>query len=340
KSEQGKLLAASDALAHVISEDDVVGAALKAAGQIADYDFAAVALATRNGQLVIRQAVGESADEFDGLVVERGAGLAESALKNRHFLPYRGDFDPKQQMIFDRRAERPFAKMKSALVLPLIASDRPLGVLALTSRAAKAYGEEVRTTLQVMTNQLGTALANARMVKRLEELATTDGLTGLANHRVFQEELDKKFASASRFRKELSVILCDLDKFKDVNDTYGHPVGDQVIRGLAESLRRNVVRDTDLPARYGGEEFVIICEGTSTDGATKLGERIRKDLEAQTFASDKGELKVTISMGVATFPHHAHSRQDLIERADVALYAAKDGGRNQVRVWSKEMPKN
>ncbi|MCP4605082.1 MAG: diguanylate cyclase [Proteobacteria bacterium] len=339
KSEQSKLLAASKQLARALTENDVVEAALEAAGQIAPFDIAAVALVNEKGRMVVDKATGKGTEEIEGLKVSPSSSLAAAALKNRHFLPYRGEFDPKQQIIFGKKERKAFAKIRSAIVLPLVASDEPLGTLTLASRTASAYGEEVRTTLQVMTNQLGTALQNARMVKRLEEMATTDGLTNLANHRVFQEELDKKIASANRFHKELSVVLCDVDKFKDVNDKYGHPVGDTVLKGLADTLRRSVVRDTDLPARYGGEEFVVLCEGTSTDGAVKLAERIRKDLENQVFRTDKSEFNVTISMGVATFPFHARTREDLVERADAALYMAKESGRNQVQIWSKGMDK-
>jgi diguanylate cyclase (GGDEF)-like protein len=156
---------------------------------------------------------------------------------------------------------------------------------------------------------------------------------------VFQEELDRQLATATRFNNEMSVIMCDVDHFKKVNDTYGHPVGDTVLRGLSETLRRNVVRDTDLPARYGGEEFAIVCAGTDTAGALKLAERIRSDLETQTFHTEKGDLAVTISIGISTFPHHARQKATLVDRADLALYAAKEGGRNQVKVWCKELKK-
>jgi diguanylate cyclase (GGDEF)-like protein len=337
KSEQGKLLRASDALSSALKEDDVVDAALTAAEQIARFDIAAVALALPGGKQQIRKAAGEGADQLAGLVFDGGSSLAESALKTRHFLPYRGEFDPKQQVVFTGAVQQAFAGMRSALVLPLSAGEEALGTLTLATASPSAYGEDVRTTLQVLTNQLGTALLNAQMVERLEQLATTDGLTGLPNHRVFQEELDRQLAAATRFNNEMSVLLCDVDHFKQVNDTYGHPVGDTVLRGLAETLQRNVVRDTDLPARYGGEEFAIVCAGTDTKGAIKLAERIRADLEGQTFHTDKGDLQVTISIGISTFPHHARQKATLVERADLALYAAKEGGRNQVRLWSKDL---
>ena len=335
KSEQGKLLNASESLTKALTEKDVVDAALTAASQIASFEVAAVALVEGKGRQVVKKVLGEEAGALEGLSFGGSSSLACSVLKTRHYLPYRGMFDPKQQTLFSKKTQKVFSSMRSALVLPLVAGEQVLGTLTLSTSAPSAYGEDVRTTLQVMINQLGTSLQNAKMVRRLEEMATTDGLTGLPNHRVFQDELSRQIAQANRFNTETSIILCDVDKFKNVNDTFGHPVGDVVLKALGETLRRNVVRDTDLPARYGGEEFAIVCAGTDTDGAVKLAEKIRKDLEGQVFKTDKGDLSCTISMGVATFPHHARSKEDLVERSDVALYAAKEGGRNQVRVWEK-----
>jgi len=336
KSEQGKLLAASEALARALTEDDVVEASLQAAAQIAPFEIAAVAVVEEGkGRQTVRKAVGADAEELAGVSFGSGSGLASSVYKTRHYLPYRGLFDPRQQVVFNKKTQKVFERMRSALVLPLIAGEEVLGTLTIATASPAAYGDDIRTTLQVMINQVGTSLKNAIMLRRLEELATTDGLTGLPNHRVFQDELTRQLAQSVRFNTETSIILCDVDKFKNVNDTYGHPVGDMVLRALGETMRRNVVRDTDLPARYGGEEFAIVCAGTDTKGAVKLAEKIRKDLEGQVFRTDKGELRCTISMGVATFPHHARSKEDLVERSDAALYAAKEGGRNQVRVWEK-----
>jgi diguanylate cyclase (GGDEF)-like protein len=337
KSEQGKLLAASESLTRALTLDDVVAAALEASSRLAPFDIAAVALATDRGRLVVKAVRGETAEPLVGVEVADSTGLVGSVVKNHHYLPYRGEFDPAQQVVFTKKVQKAFARMRSALVLPLAAGEETLGALVLATEAPGAYPEDVRTMLQVMINQLGTALQNARMVRRLEELATTDGLTNLPNHRVFQEELDRQLAHSLRFNTETSIILCDVDKFKNVNDTYGHPVGDVVLKGIGETLRRNVVRDTDLPARYGGEEFAVICSGTGTDGAQKLAERIRRDFESQAYRTEKGELRCTISMGIATYPTHARNKEELVRRSDIALYAAKEGGRNQVRVWDREM---
>ncbi len=333
KSEQGRLLNASNALTKALSEDDVLTAALEAAAQIAQFDIAVVALTSGKDQQVLRRVKGNDAKALEGIAVGAGGSLAASVLKNRHCLPVEGKFNPAQQVIFNKETQPFFQKMRSVLVLPLGAGDGILGTLTLAAMAAGAYTKEIRTTLQVMTNQLGIALQNAQMVRRLEELATIDGLTGLPNHRVFQEELSRQLAQSNRFQNETSIILCDVDRFKGVNDTYGHPVGDRVLCGLGDVFRANVTRDTDLPARYGGEEFAVICAGTGAAGAVKLAEKIRTDLERRIFRTEKGDLRVTLSMGVATYPQHARSKEQLVERADAALYAAKENGRNQVRVW-------
>jgi two-component system cell cycle response regulator len=339
KSEQGKLLMASELLSGNPEEKDLLKAALIAVGRIVPFDLGAVALVAEDGDQVVREAAGAKSEGLVGVVVSATESLASAALKNRHYLPYRGELDPKQQILLSRQSQGLFAKMQSAMVLPLTSGETSIGTLILTSREESVFDEEVRTTLQVMTNQLGAVIENARMYQKLKELATTDGLTGLPNHRIFQESLDKKLASSTRFGNRMSVIFCDVDHFKNVNDTFGHPVGDLVLKRLSSILKKEVVRDTDLPARYGGEEFAIICEGTDTEGAVQLAERIRKEFEKEVFQTDKGRLQVTISMGIATYPIHARGKKELIELADTALYAAKEGGRNQVRAWKKGMHK-
>ena len=182
-----------------------------------------------------------------------------------------------------------------------------------------------------LANQLAVSLSNAQAVKRLEEMATTDGLTGCLNKRAFLEELDRKLRSATRFGRQLSLIVTDIDHFKSVNDTYGHATGDVVIKELGALLRR-VKRETDIVARFGGEEFCVLCEETDTEGARLLAERVREELGGTTFQTELGELRVTASLGVATYPEHADDGGGLFEASDKALYAAKHGGRNQVCV--------
>jgi diguanylate cyclase (GGDEF)-like protein len=174
------------------------------------------------------------------------------------------------------------------------------------------------------------------MVKRLEEMATTDGLTGLFNKRALTEAGMQKLKSAGRFKKPLSLLVCDIDHFKRVNDTHGHDMGDLVIRGFGEVLKRTK-RDTDVVGRFGGEEFVIVCEETDAEGAALLAERVRSELEATSFHTESGPLSVTCSVGVATYPSAGADWDTLFKSSDEALYASKRGGRNRVTVWSPRL---
>jgi diguanylate cyclase (GGDEF)-like protein len=166
----------------------------------------------------------------------------------------------------------------------------------------------------------------------IETLATTDGLTGLYNHRRFQEKLSEEFKRLSRYSSPVSLILSDIDYFKKVNDTYGHPVGDLVLKGVSEIIREEI-RDMDVPARYGGEEFAVILPGTDAEGVKNIAERLRKAVMDKTFFADDKSLKVTMSLGIATAPVDAKSKEELIEKADQALYNAKHSGRNRSVLW-------
>jgi two-component system cell cycle response regulator len=163
------------------------------------------------------------------------------------------------------------------------------------------------------------------------EMAVTDGLTGLHNRRYLDSHLQTLFDRAVTRRRSLSVMITDLDRFKNVNDTYGHNGGDEVLREFARRLRKNV-RGIDLACRYGGEEFVVVMPDTDGPVAEKVAERIRAEIAGTPFAIGKdGEtLEVTISIGVSTLRHVNDSVENLMKRADVALYEAKSGGRNRV----------
>lgn len=161
-------------------------------------------------------------------------------------------------------------------------------------------------------------------------LATTDSMTGLKNHRYFQEQMLASIEKANRTQQSFSLLLMDIDHFKKFNDTYGHLCGDEVLRQVAKKLR-NTVRSVDLVARYGGEEMAIILDKTSTTEAMIVAEKVRKTMADEPFRLMEGlERQVTISIGVSTYPYHGKSPAELIEFADQGLYRAKKSGRNQV----------
>jgi len=166
---------------------------------------------------------------------------------------------------------------------------------------------------------------------RLRELAFRDGLTGLFNHRYFQDLMDKEVSRAVRYKRAFSLILFDIDHFKKVNDTYGHPAGDIVLKTLGRELEI-IVRKSDVAARYGGEEFVVVLPETDLKGAAILAERLRSLVEFLTIPADGVDLKVTISIGVSCFDPDTSSmsKAEIIEAADKALYRSKHDGRNRV----------
>jgi len=169
-----------------------------------------------------------------------------------------------------------------------------------------------------------------RQKEELERISRTDALTGLDNRRHLEERLEEQFEHAKRLHEHFAVVMCDLDKFKSVNDTYGHQAGDEVLRQCARILKGEA-REIDRVGRYGGEEFMLVLPGAQPDSAVTFAERVRKAVEAHTFTFDGGTLRRTMSLGVAGWPHSKLARSDdLVRAADDALYVAKETGRNRV----------
>ncbi|MDI3284890.1 sensor domain-containing diguanylate cyclase [Polyangium sp. 15x6] len=335
KVEQGRLYRAVESLNAATTEAEVVEAGLRTAREITSVDFAAVTLYDESQKAhEIRAVSGGDEANLVGQQYKKNAGLVSMALENKHPLPYRGEYDEKRQIVFTKKLAPP--SMPSMIVLPMLVHDKPLGTLVLGSRRRAAFGDAARSTLEVLTSHVAVSLANARMMRRLEEMATLDGMTGLYNKRAMLEIADQKIKAAKRFGRKLSVLVTDIDHFKKVNDTYGHDAGDVIIKGLGEVLRRER-RATDATARFGGEEFVVICEETDARGAMLLAERVREELGKTIFHAPKpgpdGQpvtIRVTCSIGVASFPEAGETWDDLFKAADEALYASKRGGRNRV----------
>ncbi|MEW6110232.1 MAG: sensor domain-containing diguanylate cyclase [Nitrospirota bacterium] len=221
----------------------------------------------------------------------------------------------------------------SIIALPIFYENNALCILVMLSRQKEFLDAFQLELLKVLCNQASTSIANAKLHAEIEKMATTDGLTGLFNHRLFQEKLSEELKRLNRFSGPTSLLLTDIDYFKRINDTYGHPVGDLVLGDIAKVLRETI-RDIDIPARYGGEEFAAILPGTDSEGAKRIAERLRKAVMSTSFTSDGRSFNVTLSIGIATSPSDARSKEELIEKADQALYHAKHNGRNQSVLWS------
>ena len=230
KREQETLYRVSQPSAQRLPKTRSWRSGLAAAEEIVPHDFGAITEYQPEGRRhVVRRAVGERALDFQGLRFRDNTSLTAMVVKNRHYLPYRGEFDPKQQVLFTKKAK--LKGMESLLVLPLVAREEPIGTLIVAAKDSSAFGTSVRETLQALANQLAVAMANARAVRQLEEMATTDGLTGCLNKRALLDQMEQKLMAAQRFGRKLSLIVTDLDHFKAVNDTYGHAAGDRVLEG-------------------------------------------------------------------------------------------------------------
>jgi diguanylate cyclase (GGDEF)-like protein len=185
-----------------------------------------------------------------------------------------------------------------------------------------------------LATSAGLAIEKLQIIEQANALATHDGLTGLINHRQFQALLKDEITRAIRYSDPLSLVLCDIDFFKKVNDTYGHPFGDTVLREVSARLRENVRDGVDVVARYGGEEFALVLVKTDAQKAIETVERIRQQIESRFLKSPHGEdIHVTMSFGIAVYPKHAKQIDALIQKSDKALYRAKENGRNRVEIF-------
>lgn len=224
--------------------------------------------------------------------------------------------------------------MPSKACAPLKHGEKVLGIINIEkfSESVKIEQEEIRM-LELISTLTSVAIENANLFKKTEMLANTDGLTKLYTRRYMENFLDTELEKSRRYNHPLSVIISDIDHFKKFNDTYGHQIGDFVLEETARVLK-NAVRNVDLPVRYGGEEFFAVLPETDYKGAFVFAERYRKLVEAKEYNDAKTghKLKVTISIGVASFPLHTKEKTELIKKADSALYMAKEQGRNRVKV--------
>ncbi len=227
-----------------------------------------------------------------------------------------------------RFSKSTFASNISSLIcVPLVAKGEAIGVINITNKKNnKLFNKQDLEFIEALANQAAIAIDNAK----LYELATKDGLTKLYIYRHFCSLLETELTRAKRYKHVLSLLMMDIDNFKHINDTYGHLVGDKVLKEIAITIK-NTIRTIDIPARYGGEEFTVILPETSAKDARIIAERLRKnigDIEVNIDASTI--IKLTISIGIAEFPLNADKEKELIDMADKALYEAKRNGKNCV----------
>jgi diguanylate cyclase (GGDEF)-like protein len=228
----------------------------------------------------------------------------------------------------------PDAKPQGVVAVPMLVNESVLGMIEV--RGAKLLPGLTETKsrfFEVMASTAANALRNAQLFEEVEQRARTDYLTSLPNHRFFQATLAVELGRAQRHNRTLSLLMIDLDYLKTVNDKFGHPSGDMVIRKIADVIR-TTCREIDFAARYGGEEFTVILPDTPMVGAVQVADRIRERIAAEQFS---GIGNVTASIGVSNYPLNAATKEDLIRVADQALYVAKKEGRDRVSYSNVQM---
>ena len=212
------------------------------------------------------------------------------------------------------------------LRFPVTAGRESFGTLVLVG---ERFGKDQCETATWLVGHAAIALANVRKHRTVEKQALVDPLTGLANRRLAEGALETEVARAGRFDEPLALLMSDLDDFKQINDRWGHPFGDEVLREFATALAESI-REIDLAGRWGGEEFAVMLPGTDLEGGAALAERIRANLRERSIVAPDGELvTITASFGVAAYPE-VQGKDELVGAADAALYEAKRAGKDRV----------
>ncbi len=222
---------------------------------------------------------------------------------------------------------RMFAESASRMSIPLISFGQTLGVITLHSSQKNAFRESEMQSLESVADICASSIQNAHYVERIRQLSYLDGLTGIFNRRFFELRIMEEIERARRCGTGMAVVMVDIDQFKKLNDEFGHLLGDEVLRQVS-SLFHQQLRKIDVVCRYGGEEFALLLTHTNAQHALGVTEKLRRLVEGWQFPGVPRT--VTISAGIAAFPDHGTSRDDLIRAADTGLYAAKQAGRNRV----------
>ena len=282
------------------------------------------------GELYFKAAVGAGSELLAGLRIKAGEGIAGwVAQHDQPLLVNDVHSDPRFASRFDKASS---FHTKSILCVPLTFKNRTLGVIELVNGEGDGpFGDEDLRILGTVAEFSAIAIENAQNFHKVQELTVQDDHTGLFNSRHLMRQLEQEIVRATRFGHPVSLIFFDLDHFKLVNDQHGHQAGSRVLFEVGRLLL-GMLRSTDVPVRYGGDEFVVLLPETSKDQAMDAARRIGRMISATPFLAEKryGPLSLTASLGVAAFPDDAREAEDLIKRADEAMYRVKAEGRGGV----------
>lgn len=324
------LYEASRALGSTLGVDSTLRTIVLIAKDIVNYDSCLVALLNEGEDFLLIYAASGYQEQFiQNKKFSSKEGLYGWVIQQKKSILYSGKTqDP--QLLIDYRKEGLIGTAKSFLILPLILSEKIIGLIQLNSNNAGFFTEYDQEILGIFANQASIAIERARLYENTKEMASTDGLTGLFNYRYFQEQLSEKIQNYKHLDKPFTLIMCDIDHFKQLNDSYGHLAGNKILKQLA-LLLKEICPENSTIARYGGEEFIVILSDTDSKGAHNISEKIRKTIENRA----EMQPKITASLGIASFPLDAQDQRTLIHYADMALYQAKEEGRNKTVIYQK-----
>lgn len=282
---------------------------------------------------------GIDAEFFQGreFSLDQSGLLIISFVKN---CPIERNFQPKEYVSRFDSSEHVNESIRYLFALPATINSEPSFAIVLERVSTEPYSEHDKSRLQTIAGTAGFALERVLQFEKGKDQAMRDGLTGLINHRTMHEKLNTESLRADRQKVNIGLLMMDIDKFKSINDTYGHPAGDEIIKGIAKTIVGEVRAEIDLVARYGGEEFVVALIDTSEEGLVETAERIRKAIEGTPYnIKQAAPLNVTVSIGAyLKRPDGKYSMKEGLSFADNALYKAKEGGRNQVKEYLESDP--
>ncbi len=357
-----KLLDISRKLSENRILDPLLDYAIKVALDLFGAEYGYLVLLNPDGSLNFRVRTDKDGRQLDEPEAQISRTIFEKVIRDREPLVIADAIvDPEFQTAHSVRS----LQLRSVMCVPLIARGKTLGAIYIENRTEKGlFQQQDLLPLEYFAAQAAISIENAMLNADLEarvaertaalnhtihllekeilehkyadalhqQLAMTDHLTKLYNRRHFFELAEQAFREAQRYGQALSAIMIDADHFKQVNDQNGHLIGDQVLHHLAQNLRQGI-RDTDILGRYGGEEFVIMLPQTGIQAATLTAERLRQQVPANPAITEKGRIPLTISVGVACLNAADALIDELIDKADQALYRAKEAGRNRVVNW-------
>ncbi|MDH3936517.1 MAG: diguanylate cyclase, partial [candidate division Zixibacteria bacterium] len=311
-------------LASILDTDGVVKEVVRIMGEVLQYECHALIFRDRWGNCYYRarsqrgrhnfhlKAIDLEAEELLARVCKIGEPVSINDIRTRD----------------DYTAQS--TEARAVMLVPLVSHGSTNGVLVAESNEVAGFKGKHVQMISVVARSAALALENAELHKRTEELTIIDELTETYNYRFFVQKLEEEKRRALRYNLPLSLVMVDIDFFKKFNDSYGHETGNVVLRHLSAIIKK-CIRDVDFFVRYGGEEFAVILPQTASHEARTIGERIRSQVERTAIEAGKaGHLRITVSVGVSSFPENGKSHEELVSVTDQALYRAKGEGRNLV----------